>query len=762
MDSAPRRYWQLPVFLLGLIAMTAAYRQFPPPSATSGDQAQTAMATVQSALLAKPNGWEGVSKAVRDLEAAIDTSPPVDSTAAYVVGSWHVAAAEYGKPADSKKHWEQAAMRFAQVDTAALETLDASRFTYRMAKVEAVRQMGKPNETLIHLLNPPAGEDTTFRGTYAYAAAMRITPPDTARAKQALDEFLTGSGAAKALPADLARYKFKLGELYLNDQQAGEAVSWLQAAASPTVEAELRGKASVLLGRAFESLKDSPKAIASYLQALSTTGMPDADLAHVRMLAAEGLTRLDRSADAATAYAQAAQQSGPIGAAAACRLALMNANQPSLNGNRTAEVASLQKCFASLNARGELDNPHLTIDELRTVCERVVAAAVADGDMPSAATAMGLYEKIGSPARAREIKAEALQTLAFVTANRPDPMGKAGELHRLAAAEFDTIAQTAVTPVIKVDSLRKAATSYRAAGDRNAARQRLADAAGVTGLAPETLASIRLNLAEVAADPEQAATLLKQVIDFGGPTAFPARVKLGETKLDQANILIPKLATDPTAKADWQRINAEAATLLEQAAGAQLVAPADQPAHERAMFLLGRLRLFEGKHADCTTVLKSLLQRYPQTRDGEKAKLYLGSSLLVEGTAGPGNPATIEESIKLLEPLMVSATDVSVKTQAGLRVARAHLAARRWQEAITAAATTADASKGTVEELIALSLAYNGYAEQRRAEQMTVIEGRMRQVFKDLPASAFNGTADEYRQNYWKTTWIDFFDKPRP
>jgi tetratricopeptide (TPR) repeat protein len=515
-----------------------------------------------------------------------------------------------------------------------------------------------------------------------------------------------------------------------------------------------------MLGRVGESLRDTKLAIGGYQQAVAVKNLPDADAATIRMLAGEGLARLDLPGDAAVAFAQASQDRGPIGIAAACRLAHMNAKNPSLAGHRKADVETLAKCVAAVKPTGELDNPHVTIDDLRTTCETVIRACVNDGDEASAQQAMGLFEKVGSPARAREVKADALQTLAYATANKPDPSNKAAALHRQAAAEFDALAAASLTPALKVDAMVKAANSFVAAGDRTAARDRLSEIANLPGLPAEQLASIRTSLAETVADPAQAATLLQQVVESGGAAAYAARVKLGEVKLDQANALIGKFA-DPAVKTQWDRMTAEAATLLEQAATATTVAPADQPAHERAMYLLGRLKLYQGKHSESIGTLKSLLQRYPNAKDAERAKLFLGSSLLVEGTTAPGNAATVTEAIAMLEPLAAGAKDSYVRTQAGLRVARGHLAGGRWQEAITAATATADGSKGTVEELIALSLAYNAYAEQKRPEQLTVVEGRMRQVFQELPETAFNGSADEYRAGYWKTTWFDFFDKKK-
>ena len=754
--TAPRNYWQLPVFLLGIAAMAAAYQQFPPPIPSQSSQTHSALATVRSAMTARPMAWESVREQIPVLEAGLDEMPLPDSPTCFLVGSWHLAAAEHGNASEALKHWQQAARRFKQVEVASLETADAARFPFRMAKVEAKLGTGKVHEVLFALLNNPAGEEIGTRGQYVYDTAMRCVPPDLGRARTGLEEYLTGPAAGHSVPAELAMRKLELGRLYLNDGKPTEAKQWLEPASGPTAAPDVRATAHIHLAQLATAQRNPTEAESRYKQAMTVAGLPADQLAHVNMLCGEGFIRLEKFADAATAFGYAALGTGPIAAAASCRVAGINALIPSTTGTRTSDVDALEKCVASVNAGGTWDNPHVTVDQVRQTFEDVIRACVAEGDTKSATRAVGLYDRVALPGRGTEIKADMLMGFASSAVKKSEHAAKIAEYAKAAAAEYDAMAATATVPALKVDALRKAAQAMQMTGDKAAAQERLEKVLTLPNLNPELMASVRMDLAESTSDSAKAATMLQQIVESGSAAAYAARVRLAVVKLDQAKMA--KQSSDTNVKSQAESLTSAAVTLLEQAAGAATVSPLDQPAHEQALLTLGRVKMEQAQFADAANRLRTLLQMYPTTKDNERAKLFLASCLLVEGTTGPGNPARVSEALTILEPLAKS-TDPYLRVQAGVRTARARLASKQWQEAVSAATTTADDAKGTVEELIALSLAYNGYAEQKRAEQCKSTETRMRHLFADLPDAKFTNASPEYSRAYWKTNWFDWLDK---
>jgi tetratricopeptide (TPR) repeat protein len=418
-------------------------------------------------------------------------------------------------------------------------------------------------------------------------------------------------------------------------------------------------------------------------------------------------------------------------------------------------VDALEKCVAALKPDGTWDNPHVGIEQVRTTFEDVIRACVTDGDVKSATRAATLYDRVAAPGRGTELKAETVLGMAYTAAKKPDPANKAGELAKAAAAEYDALATAATVPAAKADALRKAAAALALAGDKAAAKERFEQILATTGLSPDAANAVRMDLADATTDPAKAAAIFQQVVEAGGTQAYGARVKLAVAQLDRAKQAVKDYGAEGKARADgWTDA---AVTLLEQATTATTVSPNDQSAHEQALFTLGRVKMEKGQFADASGRLRTLLQQYPAAKESDRAKLFLASCLLVEGTSGAGNEARVKEAIDLLDPLTKS-SDPFLRTQAGVRTARARLAAKQWQEAITAAQATADDSRGTVEELIALSLAYNGLAEQKRSEQCKVIESRMRRVYTDLPDALFLGTGPEYTKAYWKTNWFDWLD----
>jgi hypothetical protein len=217
----------------------------------------------------------------------------------------------------------------------------------------------------------------------------------------------------------------------------------------------------------------------------------------------------------------------------------------------------------------------------------------------------------------------------------------------------------------------------------------------------------------------------------------------------------------PDAKARAEATGQFAVQLLEQVADAQTVSEAEKPAHEQALFDLGWVMLQQARTADAEARFRKLLQLYPNTKDVATAMLCLASALLaqVEKAGNPADPR-FAEALKLLDTV-AEWGDAGLKTQAKLRIARAYLGVGKYEQAVSAATTMADATKGTCDELIALSMVYLGYAKQELWPQAAVIESRMRTAYQALPDTAFPGGPPEYTRHYWTGSWFGYLDKAR-
>jgi hypothetical protein len=66
--------------------------------------------------------------------------------------------------------------------------------------------------------------------------------------------------------------------------------------------------------------------------------------------------------------------------------------------------------------------------------------------------------------------------------------------------------------------------------------------------------------------------------------------------------------------------------------------------------------------------------------------------------------------------------------------------------------------KGTVEELIVLSLMYHAHRFNKKDEDALRVRDEMRDVFTALPSSAFKASIGDYSRAFWQTKW--FSDVP--
>ena len=97
-----------------------------------------------------------------------------------------------------------------------------------------------------------------------------------------------------------------------------------------------------------------------------------------------------------------------------------------------------------------------------------------------------------------------------------------------------------------------------------------------------------------------------------------------------------------------------------------------------------------------------------------------------------------------------------VRTQAELHSLSALLRAKKPDEVITAAGPMLERYKGTVEELIILSLVYHAHSKRGDTTQVQKTLDRMKTAFeklKDKPG-AFSATSGEYSKEYWEKIWF--------
>jgi tetratricopeptide (TPR) repeat protein len=586
-----------------------------------------------------------------------------------------------------------------------------------------------------------------------------MNPPDVAQATSELAAYLGGSHTLS--PPEAARYRLKLGELYSKAGQFHEAKPYLTKAGEPGATADVRAVAKVMLARNARDEGNVSEAARLFAEAVATNALPAAERALVRLQAAEVAVKLGQAADALAGFRFAAADTGPVGVAAKVRFAELLAR----TGDRAEAAKYLEEAVAGVSPTAPFQNTYVRPEQLQAAFEELIALGLKAGDDEAAFRAATAYAVVAAPDRAREKKADVLLARAarLIPLAATDPQARAGaeRAYRDAVVEFDALAELLPTAAGKAEAMTKAAAALKAIGDRAGAKAKLDLIVTLPGLPPTAVASACFDAAAVAPDSAAAKVYLQKAIDGGGPAGFHARVRLAAVLRDEVAAVHASPTAAPDAKARAEATATFVGQLLEQVADATAVSEAEKPAHEKALFDLGWAMLKQGKAAEAEARFRKLLQLYPTTAELGTARLCLASALLaqVERSGNPADPR-FAEALSLLNTVM-SDGDKSLQTQAKLRVARAYLGVGKLEDAVKTATALADASKGTCDELVALSIVYLGYAKQDLWAQASVIESRMRTVYAGLPDAAFPGGPPEYSRPFWTKNWFEYLDKSK-
>jgi hypothetical protein len=99
--------------------------------------------------------------------------------------------------------------------------------------------------------------------------------------------------------------------------------------------------------------------------------------------------------------------------------------------------------------------------------------------------------------------------------------------------------------------------------------------------------------------------------------------------------------------------------------------------------------------------------------------------------------------------------DEWLRLHAGLRVVQSYQQLGSGEAVLAYAAPIIERHRGTVEELIVLSFVHNTQQRQlNKPEDAARTKDRMRELFNQLPPSAFRATTDEYSRQYWEKVWF--------
>ncbi|QEL15686.1 tetratricopeptide repeat protein [Limnoglobus roseus] len=741
--TQPRNLWQLPIFLLGLLALYGAYKYVPHRGATAGPATAGELADLKSALEQRSPDAAAIEPLVRKLAATNPTDTPTN----FALGSGYVALADKAG-GDGIEYWAAAEKAFERCDVTQLDNHgEAAKMIFRFALAKAATETGNPAEVLGAMTSPPAGEDRAEYPRLVAQTFLRMTPPNYAGAKEAFAKYLGGQN--RSTPATAAKYKLELVKLHLRDKELDKAKTWLKDIGT-TAPADVQAAAKVQLGRVAMAEQNWADAVAQFEAALLSGQLPTEERTTVRYQAALSLMQSGNDAAAAPYLKQVLAQPGEVAAAAAMKLAAIGSRDPAAKGSRKEAAEWLEKAVTQASATSE----HVKTPELRAVFEEVIKASTSEGDFEAAHRAATAYAKIAEESADRKYRAEinAQWATALVKTNPADAKPKFMD----AATEYATLADRALDPKERAELFRKGALQYQKAGESSKALELVTSVLNGKDVPSELLGRAWLDRADLL-PPDQAAEIeeaLKRAVSLPGSAATPARYKLAVTYVKRGQELLAGAAgsVQPDALKQQAAVTTKLGRdMLAQIADASTVPTDDQFTHEQAIFELGRLAMLDRKYPDAEARLRKQLTLYPQGVHADNARLWLASALLAKAQtdASVGPKARTEALVYLKE--LANSTDPFLQTWGEIWQANTLLQMGDTAATIPLCRELMAKHRGKLEELVLGKLLFHAYLSSRPADpgeaQKTLT--RMEELFQALPRDAFRTDA-EYSYDHWK------------
>ena len=246
--------------------------------------------------------------------------------------------------------------------------------------------------------------------------------------------------------------------------------------------ADVRALADVRLGHLAAGAANWPEAVRLFDQAVKSDALPAAEKAEAQYHAGMASVRQGNPTAAGAYFKLAAAATGPVGVAAAVRLAEGMLANPTAGVPRAAAYEALRGVAVAASPGEELRNPLVTVEEVRAVFEQAITTAAADADYAAAAATAEAYRAVAVPGRVVEKKADVMAGWAAHQALAPDTAAKAPALFKEAAAGYAEAAKMAAAPAAQAELWRRASKASRNAGDPAAAADALDRMTKVEGL----------------------------------------------------------------------------------------------------------------------------------------------------------------------------------------------------------------------------------------------------------------------------------------
>ncbi len=541
--NRPRQLWQVPVFLLGLLAVVAVPALRPLWGLDTLAGAESLLRSAREALDQSPPDAARAAERGQRVLALAPRYPQLAGEAAFVVGSAYLRlAAEPG--AEAARARELARKYLEQADSLGVAEEDRPRLQYRLGKVRLLLN-ADPAQVVAALTKGMESPDDPAEAYDLLAQAyLRLTPPNPEKALEATNQQLT-----RLLPTGdtrlQAQARLRQGELHLRLKNVAEGRQALERITNDGTGVFFTAQA--LLAQSYEAATEWARAARHWEQARADPRLAPAAKGRALYHLGVCLAQDQRAKEAATVWEEALPLGGETAQAAALRLAELR-----LESEPRAAADSLAAALQAVRGPDDYHNPLVPLDEARPLVEKAGQLARARGDWETAQRLAELYGRLAAPGGADVLAGLTADAWAdaLIEQAKKAPADQAVALEeqararrRLAGQAYEKAAAGAPAGPEQANWLSNSADRYLRANDLTRAVEVLTRYTQLDGVVSEEqltrawfeLAQARHRLQQYAAARDAYRHCLKP----GGPYAIRARhglakLDLAENRFDEA------------------------------------------------------------------------------------------------------------------------------------------------------------------------------------------------------------------------------------
>jgi tetratricopeptide (TPR) repeat protein len=398
---ALRHLWQVPMFLVGVLALAGVC--VARPTWREGDSRQFERDVAKVRKFGDQGNLDlaGALGLVDNLLARAEALPDRAGELYFLVGSCHIRAAEMTTGSESQDHARAARSYFHEAERLGVPIGDCDRLAYRLGKALFYTDADLP--TVISYLDRSiaSGADDPFVGYGLLVQAyLRLPSPD-------LPAALKANSAQLQVPLvdeeRLAPVRLLRGELLLKLEKPEEARKVL-ASIGVGSPADVQARARYLRARSFQEESRWAEAVGLWREALDEkTGSPG-ERGVALYYFGVCCRHLDRLGEAASAWDECARQ---CTGDEACAAALGLADLRLLDRDPTPALEAFRRAVRDMKAPADWHNTLYELTPARELFERGCSVCRQSGNFDGSIQLSHLYERLAPPGAAHALRGQA-------------------------------------------------------------------------------------------------------------------------------------------------------------------------------------------------------------------------------------------------------------------------------------------------------------------------------------------------------------------